>query len=226
VFSPAEELETGGNLRMPLFVKPLRMDSSFGVDAARSLVHSTVELMEQVQRIHKQFNDAALCEEYIEGREFYVGVLGNRQPQAFPPIEIDFSGMPQGLPHVMDAKAKFAESSAEYKGTKAVVAELDDELRAKLQKVALDSYRALRVRDYGRVDLRLTEAGDIYVIEVNANCYLEQESEFAMAAAAAGIEYPQLIGKIVELAVERHDLRSGTSKRKPKDAATAAGPSA
>jgi D-alanine-D-alanine ligase len=80
---------------------------------------------------------------------------------------------------------------------------LPDELRARLQKVALDAYRALRVRDYGRVDLRLTEGGDIYVIEVNASCYLEMGGEFVMAAAAAGLDYPALVNRIAELALER-----------------------
>ena len=84
------------------------------------------------------------------------------------------------------------------------MANLPDELRARLQKVAVDAYRALRVRDYGRVDLRLTDTGDIYVLEVNASCYLERSSEFAMSAAAAGIEYPKLIERIVELAQERY----------------------
>jgi D-alanine-D-alanine ligase len=185
-------------------VKPLRTDSSFGIDARRSLVHNTAELMEQVARIHQKFNDAALCEEFIPGREFYVGILGNQRPQVFPPIEMDFSGMPEGTPHVMDAKAKFEEGTAEYQGTRPIVAELDNELKARLQQVALDSYRALRIRDYGRVDLRLAETGEIFVIEVNANCYLERDSEFAMAASAAGLGYEEMIGKIVELAVERH----------------------
>ena len=213
VFSPHAELETGGNLRMPLFVKPLRMDASFGIDASHSLVSTTADLMKQVTSIHQQFNDSALCEQYIEGREFYVGILGNNQPQAFPPIEMDFSKMPEGAPHVMDSKAKFEEGSAEYKGTTAVVAELDNELRARLQEVALTSYRALRLRDYGRIDLRLTESGDIYVIEANANCYLEKESEYAMAAAAAGIEYDELISKIADLAVERHRMANPTAKQ-------------
>src|SRR5207245_1365668 len=141
--------------------------------------------------------DAALVEEYIEGREFYVGVLGNQTPTAFPPIEMDFSQMPADRPHILDAKAKWDEKSAEYKGTKAVLAELPDELRAKLHKVALDAYRALRVRDYGRIDMRLTDTGDIYVIEVNASCYLEKSSEFAQATAAAGIDYPDLMDRIV-----------------------------
>lgn len=203
-FAKDSDFETGGKLRMPLFVKPQRNDASIGIDAGDSLVRNATELMERVLDIHKRFDDAALAEEFIEGREFYVGVLGNLEPTVFPPIEMDFSGMPEGAPHVMDSKAKFDKESPEYQGTKPVVADIPDELRAKIQKTALDAYRALRVRDYGRVDLRLTEAGDIYVIEVNANCYLEKESEFAMSAAAAALDYPALIGRIVELAVERH----------------------
>jgi D-alanine-D-alanine ligase len=203
-FAKDSDFETGGKLRMPLFVKPQRNDASIGIDAGSSLVHNATELMERVLDIHKRFDDAALAEEFIEGREFYVGVLGNLEPTVFPPVEMDFSGMPDGAPHVMDAKAKFDKESPEYQGTKPVIADLPDELKAKLQKTALDAYRALRVRDYGRIDLRLTDAGEVYVIEVNANCYLEKESEFAMAAAAAGLEYEALVNRIVELATERH----------------------
>jgi D-alanine-D-alanine ligase len=203
VFSPDADLETGGQLRMPLFVKPLRMDASIGIDA-KSLVRSTREMMERVLDIHRRVKDSALVEEYVEGREFYIGVLGNAMPQVFPPIEMDFSGLPDGAPRVLDAKAKWDEKSPQYKGTRAVVAELPDEMRARLQKVAVDAYRALRVRDYGRIDLRLTETGDIYVIEVNASCYLEQSGEFATAARAAELDYPTLINRIVECACERH----------------------
>jgi D-alanine-D-alanine ligase len=206
LFSPDADLETGGHLRMPLFVKPLRMDASIGIDA-KSLVRSTSEMMERVLDIHRRVKDSALVEEYVEGREFYIGVLGNQSPQAFPPIEMDFSGLPDGAPRVLDAKAKWDEKSPQYRGTRAVVADLPDELRARLQKVALDAYRALRVRDYGRIDLRLTEAGEIYVIEVNASCYLEQSGEFVTAARAAGIEYPDLINRIAEFAGERRKLR-------------------
>jgi D-alanine-D-alanine ligase len=204
VFSKQQgSFETGGNLRMPLFVKPLRSDSSLGI-GGKSLVHDASALMERVTAIRKELNDSALAEEYIEGREFYVGVLGNGQPKALPPIEVDFTGFPEGVPKVLDSKAKWDESSKEYKGTKSVLANLPDELRAKLQKVAVDAFRALRVRDYGRVDLRLTDTGDIYVLEVNASCYLEKSSEFAMAAAAAGLEYPRLIERIVNLTLERY----------------------
>ena len=137
-------------------------------------MHDAVALMERVAYIRKELNDSALAEEYIDGREFFVGVLGNAQPKALPPVEVDFTGFPEGVPKVLDSKAKWDEKSKEYKGTKSVMANLPDELRARLQKVAVDAYRALRVRDYGRVDLRLTETGEIYVLEVNASCYLEQ----------------------------------------------------
>jgi D-alanine-D-alanine ligase len=202
VFS-RDDFETGGNLRMPLFVKPLRADASIGI-GTDSLVRDAASLMKRVVAIHEKVGDAALAEEYIEGREFYVGVLGNRDPIAFPPIEMDFSGLPDGAPHVLDRKAKWAKDSAEFRGTRAVVAEIPEQLRAQLRKVALDAARALRLRDYGRVDLRLSETGEIYVIEVNANCYLERSGEFATAAAVAGIDYPGLINRIAESAIERH----------------------
>jgi D-alanine-D-alanine ligase len=203
VFSRNADLETGGNLRMPLFVKPLRADASIGIDN-KALVRTATDMIKRVAAIHEKVNDSALAEEYIEGREFYVGVLGNQEPTAFPPIELDFSGLKDGQPRVLGSRAKWAKGSAEYKGTKSVLAEVPDELRAKLHRVSLDAYRALRVRDYGRIDLRLTDTNEIYVIEVNANCYLEESSEFATAAAAAGIDYPTLVNRIVDLALERH----------------------
>lgn len=215
IFSQDSDLETAGKLRMPLFVKPLSADASIGI-GGDSLVRDWTSLMKRVVDIHEKVNDAALVEEYIEGRELYVGVLGNREPVAFPPIEMDFSGMPEGMPRVVGSEAKWNPESAEYKGTKSVLPDLPDELRARLQKVAVEAARALRVRDYGRVDLRLTETGDIYVIEVNASCYLEKSGEFATAAAAHGLEFPALIQKIVELAQERYEVTAPTDTEEEK----------
>jgi D-alanine-D-alanine ligase len=187
---------------MPLFVKPLRADASIGINGD-SLVRDSRGLMERVTAIHEKVKDSALVEEYIEGREFYVGVLGNQQPLAFPPLELDFSGLPEGKPHFLDRRAKWVRSSREYRGTKAVMVDLPPELAAKIKEVSLKAYRALRVRDYGRVDLRLNAANEIFVIEVNASCYLEKTSEFAAGAAAAGVDYNDLINRIAELAVKR-----------------------
>jgi D-alanine-D-alanine ligase len=206
VFSQDSDFETGGNLRMPLFVKPLRQDASIGI-GANALVDNVRDMMKRIIAIHDKVNDAALVEEYIDGREIYVGVLGNAVPTALPPIEIDFSGFPEGTPKIMSSRAKWNTRSAEYKGTKSVIADLPDELKARVQKVALDAYRALRVRDYGRVDMRLTPSGDIYVLEVNASCYLEKDSEFAQSARMAGMSHVQLVNEIVDLAVERLGIR-------------------
>jgi D-alanine-D-alanine ligase len=213
VFSKDQDLETGGNLRMPLFVKPLRLDASLGIDG-KSLVTDSGALMRQVLHVHEKVNDSALAEEFIDGREFYVGILGNQDPKVFPPIELDFSGLPAGAPRVADRKVKFEKDTPEYKGTRAVVAQVSDEIRAKLQKSALAAYRALRVRDYGRVDLRLTDTGDVYVIEVNASCYLEKESEFAMAAEADGVGYTELIRRIAEEATNRWAKLLETPRRR------------
>jgi D-alanine-D-alanine ligase len=223
IFSPDADLETGGNLRMPLFVKPLRGDASIGISGADALVRDSRALMERVLAIHSDQKDSALAEEYIEGRELYVGVLGNREPQALPPVELDMSGLPDHMPQVADKDVKFDEDLARRYGIEARIAELPDEMRARLQKVAVQAYRALRIRDYGRVDLRLTEAGEIYVLEVNANCYLEQDSEFAMAAEAAGYEYPALLERIVELAAERQPaVRERARRRRRAASATLA----
>lgn len=210
-FAVDADFETGGNLRMPLFVKPQRNDASLGIDASTSLVRNATELMERVLNIHREFGDAALAEEFIEGREFYVGVLGNGQPEPLPPVEMDFSGLPEDTPRVLDNAAKFDETSEKFQGTRAVLAELDDELKARLQKAAVSAYRALRVRDYGRVDMRLAPDGEIFILEVNANCYLEQSGEFVMAARAAGYEYDALITRIVDLACERRQPHAATA---------------
>ncbi len=214
-FAPDAHFETGGNLRMPLFVKPLPMDASIGIDE-NSLVRNTQQLMERVQYIQKTFGDTALAEEYIEGREFYVGVIGNQDLIALPPLEMDFSGLKAGSVKVMDKEAKFDETSSRFHGTKAVLPDLEPELRARLQKVSVEAYRALRVRDYGRIDLRLAETGEIFVIEVNANCYLEQSSEFATAAAAHGLAYPELLNRITELALERWKHRNRAQRKRKK----------
>jgi D-alanine-D-alanine ligase len=191
------------------------MDASIGIDE-RSLVRNTQQLMERVTYIHKTFGDAALAEEYIEGREFYVGVLGNDSPTALPPLEMDFSGLDTGSLPIMDSRAKFDETSDRYHGTTVVVPTLEPALKARIQKVSTQAYRALRVHDYGRIDLRLTDTGEIFVIEVNANCYLEQHSEFALAASEQGIDYPTLLGRIAELALERWKHRSRAQKRRKK----------
>ncbi len=207
VFDPGAHVAVDA-LAMPLIVKPLRGDASIGVDEARSLVGDAAALAQRVREIHEEVHDDAIVEEFIDGRELYVGVLGNDAPHALPIIEIDFSGLPSSAPHLLGRRAKFEVGSAEYRGTRAVVAKLPDAVRAHVTAVALEAYRALDVRDYGRVDLRLTDGGEVYVIEVNASCYLEEKSELALAARVAGIDYATLVNRIAALAVERFGCRA------------------
>ncbi|MEW5849450.1 MAG: ATP-grasp domain-containing protein [Myxococcota bacterium] len=206
----AAHIETGGNVRFPLFVKPQRADSSLGIHAA-SLVQDYKSLIERVAYVHETFGGAALAEEYIEGREYYLSVIGGLDPQVLSVVELDFSGLPHGAVHVASYDAKWKARTKAYKGTKSVIArEISDELRSRLKKVAREAYLALRLRDYGRVDVRVTEAGEIYVIEVNPNPYLERGSEVAMSAADAGIAYEDLIERIVEMAWKRRrELKAG-----------------
>lgn len=193
------------DLVMPLIVKPLSMDSSIGISPS-SIVSNEKDLVKRVAIVHERVKDDALVEEFIDGREFNVAILGNRSPVALPPMEIDFSGLPERAARILDSSAKWDEDSMRFKGTRAVLAEIGPELKQRLMDVALGAYRALHVLDYGRVDLRVNAQGEPFVIEVNASCYLEHTSEFATAAAAAGIDYTTLVNRIVEFAVERLSL--------------------
>ena len=207
VFEPGADVALDG-LEPPLIVKPLRGDASIGVDETRSIVGNASALAGRVREIHDEVRDAAIAEEFVEGRELYVGILGNDVPRALPIVEIDFSGLPAGAPHLLGRRAKFEVGSPEYRGTRPVVAALSDAARAHVTAVALEAYRTLGVRDYGRVDLRLTDGGEAWVIEVNASCYLEEKSELALAARAAGLDYATLVNRIAALAVERFGRRA------------------
>ena len=225
VFHRGDELQVPGDLKFPLFVKPVAMDASIGIDG-KALVRTAAELRDRVKRIHSHIGDAALAEEFIDGREFYVGVLGNADPVALPPIEVDFSGLPADKPRIMDRKAKWDYRSAEFKGTDTVVAEdVPGNQLAELRAVAIAAYRACRVRDYGRVDLRMTAAGEIHVIEVNASCYLDPDCLFAQAAEAMGMGYVELVNRIAGLAAERQNVRvRRTPRRKSPPANRAPAP--
>ncbi|HUR91111.1 MAG TPA: ATP-grasp domain-containing protein [Gemmatimonadaceae bacterium] len=201
-------VDWAGDIDFPLIMKPPQEDASLGI-TGKSVVRDVKELLETMSSLQTEYQSAVLAEQFIEGREFYVGVLGNSSPQALPVIELDFTGFPPDKPRIASWAAKWGddgdESGAEFAGTKSIFpTDLTEEQAEAMQKVAIDSFNALRLRDYARVDLRVNAAGEIYVIEVNPNCYLEAQSEFARAAAESGIQYDQLIEKIIELATARY----------------------
>jgi D-alanine-D-alanine ligase len=198
------KLDHAHDIAFPLIVKPTSEDGSIGIDAG-SVVGSVKELMERIHYIHEEFDAPALIEEYIEGREMYAAVLGNENPEVLPMIELDLSRLPEGTPKIAGKEVKWDKDTEHYRVTKSAPAEdLDEDTVHRLSETALAVYQALKLRDYGRIDMRLTPKGEIYVIEANPNPWLASGAEFSMAARKAGRSYTQLIGDIVDLAGARH----------------------
>ncbi len=197
-------IEHAHDISFPLIVKPMSEDGSIGIDA-NAVVHGVKELMERVEYIQNEFDSPALIEEYIEGREIYAAILGSYEhAHALPLVELDFSRMPKGVPRVATYDVKFEKDTQAHKLTKSEVAEnLDDDTISLLTKTALAAYHAVKLRDYGRIDMRLSAPGEVYVIEANPNPWLASGHEFAMAAKESGRSYTDLIGEIVEMAMER-----------------------
>jgi D-alanine-D-alanine ligase len=198
-------VEHADDISFPLIVKPSWEDGSIGIDAG-SVVTNIKEMMERVEYIQDEFDSPALIEEYIEGREIYAGIMGSyERAQVLPVIELDLSRLPEGTPKIASYDVKFEKNTEAYKLTKSQIAEnLDEETMKRLCDTALAAYRALKLRDYGRIDMRLAPNGEVYVIEANPNPWLASGQEFAMAAKASGLSYTEMIGSIVDLAMSRY----------------------
>ncbi|MEO7368239.1 MAG: ATP-grasp domain-containing protein [Gemmatimonadaceae bacterium] len=201
-------VDWAGQIEFPLILKPPQEDASLGI-TQKSIVNNVQELLGTISALQEEYQGPVLAEEFIDGREFYVGVLGNSDVKALPIMEMDFTGYPEGIPKIASWEAKWGddgdEKGAEFEGTKSVFpTDVSDDLATRMQKVAVEAFQALRLRDYARVDLRVNSKEEIYVIEVNPNCYLERSAEFASAAAKDGTEYNALVNRIVELANARY----------------------
>jgi D-alanine-D-alanine ligase len=197
-------LDFSHDLEFPVIVKPAREDGSIGIEF-NAVVNSIRELMERIDWLHANFDSPVLIEEYVEGREMYVGVLGNENAAALPIVELDLSKLPEGTPRIAGAEVKWGKGTAAYRDTKsAVVENLPDDTVALMQQTAVAVYQALELRDYARIDMRLRPDGRVAVIEANPNPWLASRAEFAMAARKTGRTYTQLIGEIVELASARY----------------------
>ncbi len=196
--------EHSHDIEFPVIVKPGREDGSIGIHFG-AVCTSIKELMERIDYIHAEFDSPALIEEYIEGRELYVAVLGNEKPEALPAVELDLSKLPQGTPKIAGTEVKWEEGTEAYRQTKVFLPEdLPEDLATRLRETAVQAYQALQLRDYGRIDFRLAADGTLHVLEVNPNPYLLPSSEFALAAKKSGRSYSELINEIVELALGRY----------------------
>lgn len=200
IFSPGATIRRPNRLKFPLFIKPLREEASYGI-SQDSFVESNEALEERVRFIHERMNQEALAEEYIEGRELYVSILGNGRLRVFPYREVIFSEVPEGQPRFSTFKAKWDDAYRKRWGIQNIFAEpLPNGMAQRIAKICRAVYRALRIRGYGRIDLRLTPEGEIVVLEANPNPNLEREDEFAQSAMKAGLSYDRMIQHILNLA--------------------------
>ena len=192
----------------PVIVKPRRQDASHGI-SPESVVHSAEAAAARVAYIEERYEQPALIEEFIDGREFNLSLIGPTDaPTLLPPSEIDFSDFRQGRPRVVGFEAKWFEGSPDFLGTVPFFPDLDDDLHSRLRDVAAGAFTALGLRDYGRVDVRLHAERGPFVVDVNPNSDLSTDAGLARAAHRAGLDYAELVSNIARMAQARAGLPS------------------
>jgi len=199
VFRKGRVVRVRRNLRFPLIVKSVEEEASLGISQA-SVVNDEAKLRERVEFVHEKVGTAAIAEEYIEGREFTVSVIGNERLSTCPIWELRFENLPEGSLPIATARAKWDLKYQRKVGIKSGAAQgLEPELEARIARIARRVYRMLELSGFARLDLRVTPENDIFVIEANATPDVCDDEDFALSAAAAGLSYPQLLQRIVKL---------------------------
>ncbi len=189
-------------LKLPLIVKSLVEESSMGISQA-SIVDSDEKLEQRVKFVHESIGTDAIVEEYIEGRELYVGIFGNKRTTVLPTWELVFENLPAGSAAIATEKVKHDIAAQKRWGIFHVAAELDEPQEAAVQRTTKRIYRILQLDGYARIDYRLTPDGQLYFLEANPNPEIAASEELASSANAAGMSYPQLLEKIVRLGLRR-----------------------
>ncbi len=189
-------------LRFPILVKPLKEEASHGISQA-SFVETDEQFRERVTFIHEKWNGDVIAEEYIDGREFYVSLMGNRQLTVFPIRELVFREVPPKEPKIATYSAKWDEAYRKRWGLENQFAEgLDAALVRQIEQTCKRICRLLTIDGYARIDLRLTAANEVFFIEANPNPILAEDEDFALSAGKAGVSYPQLIERIIRLGMK------------------------
>ncbi len=199
VFPIGRKMSRRKQYEYPLLVKSLTEEASAGISHA-SIVTSEEKLAERVEFIHRTLGTDAIAEQYIEGRELYVGIMGNQQLKNFPIWELTFENLPEDSPNIATAKVKWDEAYQRKVGIKTgLVHDLDPATVTRINKLCRRAYRQLNLTGYARMDLRLSPDGTPYLIEANPNPNLSYGEDFAESAHFAGIEYEELIQRILNL---------------------------
>lgn len=203
LYKTATRIAPDDHLDFPLIVKPSREDASIGIDS-ESVVTTLAELRRRVRYVIEQFDQPALVEEFIDGRELNVAIMGNTKPLVLPISEIDMSTLPKHYHRIISYNAKWMKGTEEYAHTRGVCpARIPAALESRLKEMALTAYSAIGCRDYARVDFRLSKENKPYILEVNPNPDLTDDAGFARSAKAYGLTFEEMIGTIVEHALER-----------------------
>ncbi len=197
------EKPSGRRIGFPVIVKPVHEDGSLGINSS-SVCREPAELECQVDYIHSVYQQEALVEQYLDGRELTVSLMGDRDPETLAVSEIDFRALPEGEPRIVSYRAKWDEESLIYAGTLPICpADIPKRLENRVKEIALRCYRCVECRDYARVDMRTDARGNLYVLEVNPNPDISPEAGFARAARVAGYSYSEMVLRIVRAAMER-----------------------
>ncbi len=190
-------------LKYPLLVKPAFEDASVGIEN-ESIVSSAKELQTRVNYVIRYFDQPVLVEEFIEGRELNVAVLGDTKLRVLPISEIDFSRMPDHLYNIVSYQAKWDPKHESYHKTiPKCPANLPKKIEEQAKSIALHAFRVMGCRDYARIDMRFSKDKKLYVLEVNPNPDLTEGAGFMRSAAAAGLSYSQTLKKIILMALRR-----------------------
>jgi D-alanine-D-alanine ligase len=188
-----------GRFAYPAFIKPLKLEASEGI-SQYSLADNEKDAIERIRFVNEKLGVDAIVEEYIDGRELYVSVIGNDRLSVFPSREMFFREVPEGEPKFATFRAKWDDAYRKKWGIEtAPAAAIDSVLAARIDRVCRKAYRILQLRGYGRIDLRLTPKGEVVLIEANPNPSIGRDDDFPLSAKAAGISYSRLISKIVRL---------------------------
>jgi D-alanine-D-alanine ligase len=186
-------------LAFPLIVKSLTQEASIGISQA-SVVDTDEKLKERVQFIHESIGTSAIVEQYIEGRELYVGILGNHTLQAMPVWELFFTNMPEGSRRIATDRVKWSVKYQKKYGIDSGTAkELSDSRSEGIQHLCKRAYRALELSGYARIDLRLEENVNVWVLEANPNPQIARGEDFAASAEKIGLSYEGVLQRIINL---------------------------
>lgn len=197
--SPDQKID----LSFPLIVKPNSEDASLGIHS-ESVVHDKEGLERQIRRVFELYEEPALVEQFIEGREFNVAVYENSEPQALPVSEIDYTNMPDDQPKICSYEAKWFEDDILWQKTPPVCpAKIDEDLQKKVQGTAIAAFQTVGCRDYARVDFRMDQKGKLMILEVNPNPDISLNAGYARALAASGLEYGHFWERMIDNALRR-----------------------